>query len=210
MKRKANGSGLKTNKRQRKTLSKTRVTKGMVPTNIIHKHTKHALGTVPGNAAHAPYQAVYSITLGAFNGSAELAALYDQYRIDAVEVKFFLKVDPGAQAAASAIYPKLYYARDLDDTNNASIAVLQEYADCQVEVLNPDKPVVIRFVPNTVSQIARVGGGVGYTIKYGEWCDMSFTDVLHFGFKYCIDNLTNTNYTVDIVSSVQVSCKSSR
>jgi len=211
MKRKQNASGLKTNKRQRKTNARrVAVTKGMRPTNIIHKHTKHALGTIPGNAAYAPYQSVYSITLGAFNGATDLANLYDQYRIDSVTVKFFLRVDPSAQAAASAIYPKLYYARDLDDTATATIAVLQEYADCQTEVLRPDKPVVIKFVPNTVQMIARAGGGTGFSVKYGEWCDMAFSDVLHFGFKYCVDNLTNTNYTVDLVSSVEVSCKSSR
>ena len=65
-----------------------------------------------GNAAYTPLAQAFSsanIQLANVVNSTDFANLYDQYRINYVVLKFWLRIDPSAQAAASASYPKLYW-----------------------------------------------------------------------------------------------------
>lgn len=197
-------------KKARKQVKGRQLSLYKTPSNsVVHQHLKFSVGAIAGNVAYTPYTGAYSITLANLSGYSELVALYDQYRIDFIEVSFHLKVGPDAQAAGAATYPKIWWSRDLDDASTVTQAQMYERANTVVKVLNPDKPVVFRFKPNTLSVTYRTPATSGYSPKFGQWIDCSQADVVHYGAQFNIDNLSNTNYTVDQISRVWVSCKNS-
>lgn len=177
----------------------------------VHKFIRgYEALNLPGNAVHAPYQGALSTSLAQVTNSGELTALYDQYMITYVKYLFFLEVDPGAQAAASAIYPKLYMVRDQDDSTVLSQNEMRERANCQIRVMNPDKPVIVSYKPNLLTTQWYNGVTNGYTPVWRKWLDASNPNIPHYGLKFNIDNLTNTNYRVRIETRVWIACKNSR
>lgn len=175
--------------------------------SFIRKATPFAL---QGNVAYAPYQNVTAISFSQIANSAEFSALYDQYKLNLVKLQFWLRVDPGAQTAAAAVMPKLYWFRDMDDNVPASQTEMRERAHCKIAVLRPDRPITIFIKPNVLQEVYRGVGTTSYSPKFGQWLDMTNTDVTHYGIKWNIDNLTNTNYYVDIESTYYFQCKNTR
>lgn len=143
---------------------------------------------------------------------AEFTVLYDQYRINYVVDRFWLKIDPSAQTAATASFPKLYWSRDLDDSGvAANLNELRERGNCRIKVMNPNRPVVIKWKPNVLNSVYRTGvTDSSATPLWGQWIDMSATNLIHYGYKAAIDDLTNVNYRVDIERTVYFSCKNTR
>lgn len=167
---------------------------------------------IQGNATFAPY-----LGIGALNGisqvvnSSEFGNLYDQYRINFVVWKFWLKIDPSAQAAGSASFPKLYWYRDYDDTTiPGSLNEIRENQRAKVVVMNPNRPVTIAFKPNTLQLVYQSPVASTYRPTWGQWIDAANLNTPHYGYKFGIDDLTNTNYRVDIEVTVYFSCRNPR
>lgn len=169
-------------------------------------------GVIPGNATTgAPVLRGASFALSSLPGVSDFTNLFDMYKITHVQLRFHLQVDPGAQASASAIYPKLWYATDYDDDNApASLNALREHARCKVRVLNPNRPVVVNIKPAVASLVYRGATTSSYSPKWRQWVDMAQTDVPHYGLKWAVDNLTNTNYTLQIEGKMWFACKDVR
>lgn len=128
-----------------------------------------------------------------------------------VKVYYHLKVDPSAQSGAIATWPKLYYVRDYDDSAPpASIDELRQHAKCTYRVMNPNKPVVFGFKPSVTNQVYRTAVTTGYSPQWRQWIDFAQVDVPHYGYKMAIDDLTNTNYKVDVEMVVWFKCKDTR
>lgn len=163
-----------------------------------------------GSVAYTPYQNSFSTTLAQVANSSELTALYDQYMITYVKYMFYLEVDPSAQAAASAIYPKLYTVRDQDDSVVLSQTEMRERANLQIRVLNPNRPVVIGYKPNLLTQQWYNGVTNGFTPAWSQWLDVSNANVPHYGLKFNVDNFTNTNYRLRVETRVWIACKNTR
>lgn len=166
--------------------------------------------SVQGNAV-SPYYNSYQTLFSNITSSGEFAALYDQYRINFVVLKVWLRLDPGAQAAASAIVPRFWWVRDTDDSNApSSLNELREHHDCKIKALSPYKPIVIKFRPNVLDLAYRGPVTSTYTPRFKQWIDMATTDVPHYGIKFAIENFTTTNYWVDIEATHYFSCKGVR
>lgn len=166
--------------------------------------------TVTGNVVHAPYQNVLGATLDNVLNSGEFTSLYDQFRIDWVKIQFFLKIDPSAQTAATASYPRLYWFRDYDDQTLPSLNDIRENSRGKRAIMHPNRPVTIFFKPNVLSEIYRTAISTGYSPKFGQWIDASTPNLVHYGIKYAIDDLTNVNYKVDIEVTYGLSMRQSR
>lgn len=168
------------------------------------------VASVQGNAVTGnPFSAWYGLN-GISNviGSAEFSALFDQYRIDYVSFKFYLRTSPDAQTAATAFNPRIAWYRDYDDSSAPSnFGEMLERMDTKVAVLRTDRPVTIKFKPNSLNEVYRGVGVTSFTPVWDQWIDMAQNDVLHYGVKVAIDNFTNTNYFVDIFTQVHFSCK---
>lgn len=166
--------------------------------------------TITGNAAFAPYQAAQVYALSHLATVTDFSNLFDQYRINKVVTKFWLRIDPSAQTAAAASYPKLYMAIDNDDTALLSQQEMRERSNTRIKVLYPNRPVTVVFTPAVLSETYRSAVSTTYSPKWKQWIDMSATDCPHYALKFNIDDLTNTNYRVDVETIMYFSCRSVR
>lgn len=169
--------------------------------------------TILGNAAHAPYTNVLGADLTTCLNHTEFTNLYDLFRIDMVKVQFYLKIDPSAQTAATASFPRLYWYRDTNDQGISPGTFLNEVRENSKgkrAVMNPNKPVTIMYRPNTLSETYRTSISTGYSPKFGQWIGTDTPNMTHYGIKYAIDDLTNTNYKVEIELTYHLSMKQSR
>lgn len=166
---------------------------------------------IVGAAGFVPYTNWYGAALSEVLNSSEFTTLYDQYRLNYVVLKFWLKIDPSAQAAASASYPKIFYYRDYDDsTVPGNLNEIRENQRCRVVVMNPNRPVVIKFRPNMLQLMYNDAISSTFKPAWKQWVDCSLSSARHFGIKFAIDDLTNTNYRVDIEKWIYFSCRNTR
>lgn len=177
--------------------------------NAIHSFKRLATpATVSGNVAYAPYQSNSNISLSGVPNSTDFTNLFDQYRITYVVIKFWLRIDPSAQSAAGASYPKLYWCRDRNSTVLLSQSEMRERGDTKVVVMNPNRPVVMKIKPNLLTQqLYTAVGTSSYTPVYNAWIDRASPSAFYYGTLWNIDDLTNTNYRVDIESTYYIQCK---
>lgn len=140
-------------------------------------------------------------TLADIQGHSELTALYDQYKISCVIFKFqMLNIPvhtyPGVSTAAdstygtaatgnqTAMYPKLWYYRDYDDSVAITdLDAFKEIGKAKCLVLEPNKVYTFKIRP----AIQR-----GLTTGYYEpaWPKMincGGDTIAHFGFKWMLD-----------------------
>lgn len=176
--------------------------------NAVHSFKRQATFTIAGNAAYAPYLAAHTFRLSDMPNSAEFSALFDSYRMTHCQLKFYLTVDPAAQASASAIFPRLFWAEDQNDTGTpASLNELRERSNLKVRVMTPYKPVVVNVKPNTLCTTRVSGVGDVSTIQRKAWLNTTALGADYMGLKYAIDNLTNTNYSVIVERVYWFQCK---
>lgn len=209
-KRTRNTAAFRKRKRARLTASPRRSMMPLVPT--VHRFSRYSANAeIIGNVAYAPYIGVNTAVFSNIINSSEFANLFDQYRLDKVVAKFWLRVDPSSQTAATATYPKLWWYRDLDDsTSPSSLNEMRENQRTKVKVMTQYKPIVITFKPNVLQLVYQSGVANTYSPKFGQWLDMSLTSTPHYGFKYAIQDLTNTNYRVDVEQQYFFSCRNTR
>lgn len=179
--------------------------------NQIHSFRRNGSAvTISGNIAYAPYQAATNISLSQVVNNSDFTNLYDQFRINYVVIKLWLKIDPSSQAAGSAIFPKLYWVRDENSSTVLSQTEMRERSDAKIVVLRPDRPAVMKFKPNVLAQNFLSAGFSSYTPKYDEWIDTSSPGTFYYGALWNIDDLTNTNYKVDIETIYYLQCKNTK
>lgn len=170
---------------------------------------KRACSTVsiPGNALYtptAPYGAAWSPLLGNIVALSELTPLFDQYKITNVVLKFHLRMDPGAQAAAQAYVPRLFWYRDYDDAAvPTSLDIFKERGNLKTTYLSSTRPVVIRFKPNTLDQVYR-GVTPGYSPSWNKWIDINSSDTAYYGIVWAVNQHTNTSQIIDIEATYTV------
>jgi hypothetical protein len=207
-------------KRSTRTYRRSSGKKSVVPRNRfstdIHyfKRWTSSVGftnPIVGNAAYAPYLDVLAFGLNTLPNVSEFTTLFDHFMITKVVTKFYLKIDPSAQTAASASFPRLFYIRDTDDSTLASnLDELRQYGTCRVKVMTPNKPVTLVCKPNVLGLSYSTAVTNNYTPKWGQWIDLGDTATRHYGWKFAIDDLTNTNYRVNVENLYYFKCKNSR
>lgn len=199
-------------KKSQKTSTRNKVVSTNLRNQVYYFRRMNANpGAYTGNVLHTPLLQGWSWNLGQLANVSEFSNLFDHYCITCIVVKFYLKIDPSSQTAATASYPKLYYCRDYDDsTAPGTLNELREHQHTQVRVMNPNRPVTIKLRPSTLAQTYRGVGTVSYTPQWKQWIDMAQTDVPHYGLKWGIDDLTNTNYRVDTETFIYFKCKGVR
>lgn len=170
-----------------------------------------AITPLQGNAVHAPYTSSITVQFSNLINSSEFEALFDQYKITYVVHKFYMRVTPDAQTAATAVYPKLYWYVDPDDsTLPANLSEMRERSSTRMAVLRPDRPVVVKYKPTILQEIYRSGITTAYAPRKPMWLDLAYNNVIHYGVKYAIDTFTNTNYFLDVETKYYFACKTVR
>lgn len=164
-----------------------------------------------GGSLLAPYLSASVLQFNNLPGPGDFTTLFDRYMITHWQLKFYLTVEPGAQAAGSAIYPRMWYVKDYDDVSNPSnLDALRQNAKCRTVSLHPSRPVVINIKPAVLAETYKVAGFPTYSPKWKQWIDMENIDVPHYGLKVGIDDFTNTNYRLRVEGRVWFACKDTR
>lgn len=203
--------------RRRSPAKRTRMIRRMTVPRSVNRYETHffkrsvAGSPINGAAGFLPYLAGTSTSLGVLPNVSEFANLFDQYMITHWQLRFYLSIDPSAQAAASAVYPRLFWCPDNDDVAiPSSLNELRERSKTRTRILTPSRPVIVNVKPSVLNEVYRGLGTITYSPKWKQWIDMSNTDVPHYGLKWAIDNLTNTNYSLNIEQVMWFRCKNVR
>lgn len=197
---------------KKRTYKMARPMRALRPKSDVHMFKRWVDGgSIAGNVAYLPFLGSITFQLNQLPNVAEFTSLFDQYAITKVVTKFWLKQDPGAQAAASSTYPRLYYARDLDTgTVPGTLSQLREYSTCRVVAFNPNRPITLVARPNTLALTYTSAIASNYTPKWKQWLDVADPATPHYAWQYGIDDLTNTAYRVTVEHIFYFKCKNTR
>jgi len=133
---------------------------------------------------------------------SSFASIFDQYRIDKVEV--------WCTPFGAAVYPnygantRFYSVVDYDDANSPStVAALQEYTNCVTTRCTEGH--YIKFRPHIA--VALYGGSfTQFGNKVSDWIDCGSTSVSHYGVKLGIEPTTSANdLRIDMFTRITVS-----
>lgn len=182
-------------KRQRTMRRRT----GFNKVTVHHYKRMYDGGTIVGNALYNPYVNGFNYKFSNLPNYTEFTALYDQFRINYVVTKWYLKIDPSAQTAATASFPRMYYCVDADDdAPPTNINELRNHGRTRMVIMNPNRPVTIKFRPSVLIQAYEGATTTAYIPKWKQFVDCADFATPHYGLKVAIDDLTNTNYQVTV------------
>jgi len=123
-------------------------------------------------------------SLAGLDQAATFAALYDQYKLDLVVLRF-LPVYTVTVPVANIYMPRLYTVIDYDDaTVPTAISQLREYAN--VEETMPCQPVIRILVPRVAVSVYSSGLPQNFS-NMRTWVDVAGTTVQWYGVKYALE-----------------------
>lgn len=145
--------------------------------------------TVPG------VDSTTQFTLNDVNGSGELVALFDQYRITRVLYRWVLFRNPseysGATAVNKGVYPRIVWCHDFNDSITISRAQMYQRAGLR-EVYMTDNRQTTKWYslkPSLLMQAYESVAATAYVPKWRQWLDTTDNASPHYGIKYSVDNL---------------------
>lgn len=193
----------------KKMAARPRISRGLTArVQPVHAFTRMAQFTLTGSVAN-PLYGVASFALNGLPNFNDFVNLFDIYQITFAKLTWQLNLDPGAQAAASSQYPRLYTFNDFTDiTTPVSLDEFREQQKTKIQMLSPGRTVVTTCKPAVLSEVTKTVGGVTVTApRWNQWFPTSSADVQHIGTKYAVENFTNTNYTITLSVKYYLKCK---
>lgn len=144
-----------------------------------------------------------SFQLSDLNNYTEFTALFDQYKIDRIDLTFHFSQNVASvpiPAANIACLPIMYHVVDFNDATALSIPEqYMQYQNCIVA--NCDKFPAVTFKP-LCAQALYNGTFSGYG-STSCWVDTDSPSVQWYGSKFCIDPL-NTNSGSNILGYLSI------
>lgn len=153
------------------------------------KRTSFSSTWVFGTASTNDFWRYYVFTAADINNFAEFAAVFDEYRVNAIKVTFRPAYDSvNAPNAAGAIAQPQSYAHVLVDQQSTvaptglyTSANLNTYLEqARIRTLTLNKPVSVYFKPKVSDQI--FGGGTASRLISSPWVKTTETGVQYRGF----------------------------
>jgi hypothetical protein len=152
--------------------------------------------TVPPFVAAAVNANTYCATsfqLADLDQVVSFTGLFDQYRIDKVELKFTPKdnaVNTLNTASPNDEIPVLALAMDFDDNNlPTSWAYIRQYDNAQ-SVAYGSGGLFVTIHPSYTPAVFAGAAFSGYAVERANWTDCSNTGVQHYGLKGFVSALT--------------------
>lgn len=140
------------------------------------------------------------------NQVATFSALFDQYRIDMVEITFLPRAMHNLAAGSGFGAANSYYwlsAVDHDDaTVPAALSTLREYGNCKTHSATKGDVVKIMVKPRVADILFNNGVTSSYGARISPWIDMAYTGTEHYGLKIAMPPsgaaLTTVAYEVQV------------
>jgi len=126
---------------------------------------------------------------------ASLTALYDQYRIDKVELKIMsadTSINVMNTASPNGTVPFMLIAIDSDDNNApTSLAYMRQYD--QVETVTYGNSYFVTVKPSVTPANYASSAFDGYSVVRASWLDSASPAIVHYGVKGAINALTGAS-----------------
>jgi len=169
------------------------------------------LTATPGTST----QFAIAFTAGDLPQFTSFAALFDQYRIDRVEIKFSPQsnaVNVLASSSPNATVPNLFCLLDFDDSvAPTSLGAVQQYDNCQVCKYGEGLHIVLE--PSYTPAVYSAGAFTGYGVDKAGWLDVASSGIPHYGVKGSITalpGLSTSNVVWDIYCKYYISFRNVR
>lgn len=152
----------------------------------------------------------YQFSLNSLLNYTEFTSLFESFKINSVNVKFYLMIDPGASAATNILqgyYPRLFTMIDEDDAAvPANITECREYGNVRTDVMMPTKPVSIWLKPKCASTTYATSLVSAYEVRKAAWldCQANGPQVPHYGLKWGLEYI-HTGQTMEVEITYNVS-----
>lgn len=129
----------------------------------------------------------YEFKLSDVAAYSELTVLFDQYRIEGVEVVF----TASQSDTTGFVWPRIYVAFDPDDSDiPTALSTLRERGNTKIYAFAPNKREFrVNLVPAAVI-ISETAGGQKAAISAprGQWKDCNQAGIIHYGLKYWLED----------------------
>ena len=153
---------------------------------LLNSHNLQFNFTLGGVQMYAGGTLFYTAQLP---NSSELTALYDQYRIDYVEMQPIFSNNMSNVTSALTTLPIMYVCKDYDDSNDAGITDIQQYSNhkwFQVANLMGGQNIV-KVKPNVDVAIYQSPVLTGYARGKPMFLDTNSAQVPHYGIKLSME-----------------------
>jgi len=122
---------------------------------------------------------------------SEFTALFDQYKLNCVVVKFRFDhtPDPVMQAEAGYVYTQPILRWVVDDTDATAFTTVNAMTECQrykFKTMMPGRDISIKIYPKLQRMLYEGVGVTGYSPARG-WVSTADTSVPHYGLKWTVD-----------------------
>lgn len=119
--------------------------------------------------------------------SGEYTALFDSYRIKAVEVTMYSSMN--TNQSTTQFLPNLGTVTDYDDASPISWSEAAQYENFKVIQFAVPSKKVLRCRPVASCSVANTGGVfVPASASRSTWMDCAQNNIQHYGHKFCFDN----------------------
>lgn len=121
----------------------------------------------------------------------EFTTLYDQYRIDWIECDFMFSNNMSNITSPALVLPVCYLCKDYDDSNDAGVTDIQQYATQRVwqwgQQQGKNGIYKVRVKPNVDTVVFQSAVLSGYGRGKPQFLDTSSGQVPHYGIKLAVD-----------------------
>jgi hypothetical protein len=129
--------------------------------------------------------AVYGPTTA---GSAELSAMFDQYKLLQVTVRIDWNYNSYPVGSGNAVAPLMNYVVDYDDSGSAIMGALLQYPGMKTHsfLQNGYTPLIVSCKPKPLRDIASTGILTSYgPMTSAPWIRTADMTTPHYGLKFC-------------------------
>lgn len=203
------------NRRRRFNQSGKRVLRQIARTQTYpFKRFVHAKSTVTGDDTVNTQQGTVTFALNDLQGYTEFTTLFDQFKISGVAYRWCIAKDPMVSTTGTAgtkFYPRLVWAHDFDDSNNASVQDLYQYPNMKEFWFGDNKQCTkwyyIRPAKLTVGY--ETGALSSYKPDWKGFIDMASYQTPHYGIKWASQN-SFTGVQIYLQCKYYIVCKNVR
>lgn len=166
--------------------------------NNIHHYKRYGRGDAVALTANLTgfNTAALTFSLNDVTNYQELLTIYDQYKIDNVQIRINwspkITLGVNVNAPGQSTYPVMYYFKDFDDSSPpATLATMKERGNLRQVRINPNRVYTIFIKPAVLSEVKTVGGLSASKPTWNNILDVANFQVPHFGLKLGFDHLIN-------------------
>jgi hypothetical protein len=153
------------------------------------------LGTTLTSTTSAPGLYAFAFKLADLSEYTSFTSIFDQYRIDSVEITILPQTIPSTTSSASVPFANLAVVTDYDDASAlANWALHLNYQN--VQVISPGQRHKRKIIPHAQSAQVTLGSTVNTFSLARPWIDCSNVAVQHFGFKVGVQQSTSSNVSL--------------